>query len=537
MTTSPSRLARGMRDLLPAAMRRRQQVIDTLRGAFETYGFDPLDTPAVERAETLLGKYGPDAERLIYRVGLGDEADLALRYDLTVPLARVCAVTDGLPRPFKRYQIGPVWRGERPQRGRYREFVQADVDIVGCSGMLADAEIIALVIDVLDRLGLRDNVTKLNNRKLLAAIGAYAGVPDDLLPGAYRAIDKLDKLGLDGVRLELGAVGLPMELLNRQRQAIGRWLRGQAGRAELEQTLQAALTGDVPSGVRERALPAFFEALTAYPPGDADDARVGEAERRVMAASVQALRAVFPPDRLLSDETTDRLLELLQLRGDGPAVLDALGQRLLDATATAGLEELSAVLDALAAANLPPDKVAVDCAMVRGLDYYTGTIFETVVTAPPIGSITGGGRYDRLMALFGRDLPAVGTSFGVDRLVDVMVAADLFPAGVDGPSAQVLVARFSEATTAPAVGLVSELRAAGIRAELYLGPEGLGDQIRFALKRAIPVLAILGPDELAAATVTLRDLVAGSQQTVPRADLAATLRAATTGGPSELAEH
>lgn len=527
MTTS-ARLPRGMRDLLPEAMRRRQYVTDTLRAVFETFGFEPLQTPAMEQASTLLGKYGPDAERLIYRAGLGAETDLALRYDLTVPLARVCASNADLPRPFKRYQIASVWRGERPQRGRYREFTQADVDIVGSPSLLADAEIITVVTTALDRLGFTDYVIKLNSRSLLVAIGRYAGVPEAVLPGLYRAIDKLDKIGMSGVRLELRAVGLPGDLVNRQRQAVGRWLRGQVDRERLARDLGEAIGPEAPPGVRDGALATFLDALAAYPnggdPAAVTEAVVAEASEAVMRASIDALRAQYPPADLIPDAVTDRLLELLQLRDENRALLAELGRRLDDPMAQAGIAELGQVLDALDAAGVPAARCEVDFAMVRGLEYYTGTIFEAVVSRPPIGSILAGGRYDKLVALFGRSQPAVGTSFGVDRLVDVMEEVGLFPAAVDAPSARVLVTLFDAATAPAAVRLAADLRRSGLPAELSFEPARLGDQIRYALDRGIPAVAIMGPDEAAAGTVTLRDLATKTQATVPVAEAVAWLR-------------
>ena len=534
MATTPPRPPRGMRDLLPDAMRRRQFVLDALTEVFQTFGFEPLMTPAVELAGTLFGKYGPDAERLIYRARLHEDEDLALRYDMSVPLARVVAGYPELPRPFRRYQIAPAWRGERPQRGRYREFLQADVDIVGSASMLADAEIITLVVALLNRLGFTNNRTKINNRKLLNAIGRYAGLPEVMLPGLFRSIDKLDKIGLDGVRLELLSVGLPGELMNRQRQGVGRWLRGQADRAKLEGTLRAALGEADPPAVATQALPAYLEALEAFKSSAAvDDAALEAATLQVMSASIAALRACYPEAGLVSEATVSRLLDLLQLQGEGQDALNALESELGDDLAREGIGELRQVLAALDAAGVPEAKYGIDFAMVRGLDYYTGTIFETVVTDPPIGSLTGGGRYDRLIGLFGRDTPAVGTSFGVDRLEDVLEEANLFPASVSTPPAQVLVAQFDAgaqpASPAEAVRFTAELRSAGVATELYFEPDPLGEQIRYALRRRIPTLAILGPDEIAAGTVTLKNLDTQTQVTVPRKGVVAALaRSGTT---------
>lgn len=525
--TSP-RLPRGMRDLLPADARRRQYVIDVLRSTFERFGFEPLETPALERLDTLTDKYGPEADRLIFRAGLGEDLDLGLRYDLTVPLARVCGMYDELPRPFRRYQIASLWRGERPQRGRYREFVQADIDIVGSTSLHADAEIILLIIDVLGQLGFGDNLTKINNRKLLQGIGRFAGVGDALLPGLFRAIDKLDKIGPEGVRLELRGVGLPGDLLNRQRQAIDRWLGAKADIERLGSDLAQALGDADSSGIAERAIPAFLDALAAEPQ---DPLAASDARQRVMGTSLSALRREVPGGMLIADEVTERLLDLIGVGRvgaeggtDSSAVLDELETALEDDGSRAGITELRAVLTALEASDLPAERYTIDLAMVRGLDYYTGTIFETIITDPSIGSITGGGRYDRLLGLFGRDAPAVGTSLGVDRLVDAMQAKELFPAGIDSPSAEVLVARFGAEVANAGFALAADLRRDGVSTELYLDEDGIGDQIRYALKRGMRAVLIAGPDEIRDGTVSVRDLRAATQSAVPRGDVTAALR-------------
>ncbi len=522
MNGTDRRLPRGMRDLLPEAARRRREVVAALIGVFELYGFEPLETPALELAASLLGKYGPDAEKLIYRVGLGEEKDLALRYDLSVPLARVCASYPELPRPFRRYQVAPVWRGERPQRGRYREFVQADLDIVGSSSSLADAEIITVVIRALEALGFPATLTKLNNRKILAGIGHYLGVPEALQPALMRAMDKLDRVGFEGLRLELAAVGLPTDLVNRQRQAVGRWLRGQADRWRLERDLAASMPPDAPLAVQE-ALDRFLDRLVTSGQSETNEAAVEVRTQELMALAIADLRGSWPAE-VLPDSTIDRLLALLQASGGDHEKIAALERQLTDPLGQEGLGELSEVLSHLAAVGLPESRLTVDVTMVRGLDYYTGTIFETVVTHPPIGSITGGGRYDGLVRLFGRDLPAVGTSFGVDRLVDVMDELGIKSPGVGRPPAEVLVTRFDAATTGAALRLAEEWRAIGLRAESYLEMDPLGEQIRYALRRGIPYVAVVGPDEMASGEVTLRELGSQSQLTLPTAEATELLR-------------
>ncbi|MFN2251151.1 MAG: histidine--tRNA ligase [Anaerolineae bacterium] len=536
MAAGSTQPARGTRDALPGDMRRRQHVLDVLRDIFLAYGFEPLDTPAIERADTLLGKYGPDAERLIYRAGLSGKDDLALRYDLTVPLARVAGSYDELSKPIKRYQVAAVWRGERPQRGRYREFLQADVDIVGSSSMLADAEIITIVATALERLGFPDHLTMVNNRKVLLAVGRYAGVPESVLPGLYRAIDKRDKIGLEGVRQELRAVGVPGDLVHRERQAVGRWMRGQADRDRLAADLAQALAESVPSERAAAYAPAvdqFLESLCARPQADGVAAEeIASAKARLVGESIEALRALAPDAGQIPDEVVERLLALLSLSGDNLGLLGELESELGDAPgAREGIGELRELLQALEDFGVPTTKIAVDFAMVRGLDYYTGTIFETVIESLPIGSILSGGRYDNLMSQFGRDLPAVGTSFGVDRLVLAMDETELFPPEVDGPTPEVLVTRFDEPTTGAAVRLAQLLREAGLRTELYLDVDRLGDQIRYALRRQIPLLAICGPDEVAAGTATLRDLRLRVEQTVPVAGVVEAARAMLEAAP------
>jgi histidyl-tRNA synthetase len=419
------RLPRGMRDILPQKMILRQHVIGIIEDVFERFGFEPLQTPALELSETLMGKYGPEAEKLIFdaRHREGKEA-LSLRYDLSVPLSRVVAMYPELVKPFKRYQIAPVWRAERPQKGRYREFYQCDADIVGTKSMLADAEIIALIYTILERLGFKQFIIKLNNRKILTAIGEYAGVPPALLGGLYRSIDKLEKVGLEGVHEEL-------------------------------------LKNEVSSGVAERIL-----GLISIPGSD-----------------LGALR--------------ERLGEIPEVRE--------------------GINELEQVLGFVRDLGVTPEKVKVDFTMVRGLEYYTGPIYETVVTEPKIGSLTGGGRYDELIGLFStKSLPATGTTVGIERIIDVMEELQMFPPEVRPTVTQVLITVFDEAHRADSLHIANDLRAAGINAETWLDLDGLGKQLRYAAAKGISFAVIIGPDEAAAGMATLRDLNSGAQIKVER---------------------
>lgn len=430
-------LPRGMRDILPQTMIRRQFVIEVMRQVFEQFGYEPLATPSVELCDTLTGKYGPAAERMIYDVSRkGGKERLALRYDLSVPLSRVIAMYPDLQKPFKRYQISPVWRGERPGKGRYREFYQCDVDIVGTSSMLADAEMLDIIHEVLSRLGFQHFVTRINNRKILTGIGQFAGVREELLGGLYRSIDKLAKIGPEGVRKELSANAIP-------------------------------------------------------------------------------------------DPTIEKLLELLQMTGEDEAILVELRERLDPyPIALEGIAELEEVLDYLQNLRIPRERYEVDFTMVRGLGYYTGPIYETVVEEPRIGSIVGGGRYDELIGLFSeRSLPATGTSFGIERIIDVMQELDMFPPEVGTTISQVLVTIFDEALVAASLQLSSDLREAGLNTELYFENDPLGDQIRYALKKGIPYVVIVGPDELAAGEVTIRNLPLKEQRTVEREVMAESITA------------
>ena len=430
------RLPRGMRDILPQKMILRQYVIGVIRSVFEEFGYEPLSTPAVELRDTLTGKYGPDAERMIYEVRReGARERLALRYDLSVPLSRVMAMYPDLQKPFKRYQISPVWRGERPGKGRYREFYQCDVDTVGTASMLADAELLDITRELLTRLGFQEFVMKINNRKILTGIGEFAGVPQELLPGLYRSIDKLEKLGLDGVKEELRANQVPEDVIK-------------------------------------------------------------------------------------------RLLGLLRVTGGSRAILTELRERLAGyPIALEGIGELEEVLSHLETLGVPEKQYQVDFAMVRGLDYYTGPIFETVVQEPGIGSISGGGRYDELIGMFtDRSYPATGTSFGIERVIDVMDELGMFPPEVTTTIARVMVTIFDQALVGASLQASYELRKAGLNTELYFENDPLGDQIRYALKKGVPYVVIIGPDELAESRVTIRNLPLNEQRTVERQMMATTIK-------------
>ncbi len=431
-----ARVPRGTRDILPEQMIRRQYVIDKIRDVFETFGFEPLQTPALELSEVLMGKYGPDAEKLIYHAEhSGGKEALALRYDLSVPLCRVVAMYPQLPKPFKRYQIDAVWRAERPQKGRYRQFYQCDADTVGSESMAADAENVSLIYHVLSRLGFKQFEININNRKLITGIGQFAGVLSTQLSMIYRSIDKLDKIGMDGVHAELR-------------------------------------TNEIPEPVIKR------------------------------------------------------LLTLLQIEGDGQTVLAELRRQLGNSdVAQEGIAELEELTRYINVLRIPEEFYRVNFAMVRGLEYYTGPIYETVVEAPKIGSITGGGRYDELIGNFSKQrYPATGTSFGIERIIDVMEEFSMFPPTVRKTVTQVLVTVFDDELMAESLKLASDFRQSGIRTEVYFRPTRLSAQIKYADNRGIPYVALLGSDEVEAGTVAVRNIATRAQDTVLRTQVVAKMK-------------
>ncbi len=437
MAKVKARTPKGMRDYLPADMIKRAYVFNIVRDVFESFGFEPIETPALEMRDTLLGgDMGEDAEKLIYYAQHpGGKEELALRYDLTVPLSRFFAQNENdLKLPFRRYHIAPVWRGERPQRGRYREFYQCDADIVGVRGMAADAEAMAVVYTALRRLGFADFTIKANNRKLLTGIGIYAGVPRDQLPELYRIIDKADKIGLDGVAEMMKDNGMSPDIVAR------------------------------------------MVALLQIEGG-------GEADQRLAA-----------------------LGHLREELSDVPIAQEALEE----------LETLSRMVDTM---GIPTSNVALDFTMVRGLGYYTGPIFETIITKPEnLGSVQGGGRYDELIGRFrGQSLPTTGISLGIERLVDLMDMLGLYPSSVNETVVQALVTVFNDDLQAESLHMAMDLREAGVRTETYMDPrKGIGQQLGYADNKGIPLAIIMGPDELERGLVRFKRLWDGTEEMVAR---------------------
>ncbi|MCD6529077.1 histidine--tRNA ligase [Candidatus Bathyarchaeota archaeon] len=426
------RPVRGMRDILPDEMIPRQRVLDTLREVFETFGFLPLETPALESWELLSAKGagGPEVLEETYR--FEDKAGrlIGLRYDLTVPLARVVASNPTLPLPFKRYQISRVWRYGDVAKGRLREFWQADVDVVGSASMLADAEVLACAITAFKRLGFKDFTVRLNHRKILSALIRYSGVEESKVIDAYRAIDKLDKIGLAGVERELLARGVS----------------------------------------------------------------VGSAKR---------------------------ILDLIGLGGEADSVL-AEAEDLLsgDAEGMDGIEDLRNLISYLKDLIAEP-KLKVDLSLARGLDYYTGPIFE-VSGAKKVGSLAGGGRYDKLIGLIsGREVPATGISLGVERIIEVMKEKGMLTA--EKSKVKVFVAKAGGEVVEAMLNLVAMLRERGIPTEFDLRGRSLKKQLEYADSRGINYVLIVGRKELEKRAVKLRDMRSRVEREVQINDLARTL--------------
>ena len=417
-------IPKGTRDFSQIEMARRNYIFSTIRDVFALYGFAQIETPAMELMSTLMGKYGEEGDKLLFRIqNSGEKANEApekgLRYDLTVPFARyVVQHRDTIQFPFKRYQIQPVWRADRPQKGRYREFYQCDVDVVGTDSLLAEVELIQIVEEVYRRLGI--NVClHLNNRKVLAGIAEVIGAPDKMIDITV-AIDKLDKIGVDKVNDEL----------------------------------------------RERGL------------------------------SAEAVEALQP---------------ILNFSGDNTAKLQSLRTILADSEiGLKGVAELEEVFRKLSIVNCQLS-INLDLCLARGLNYYTGAIFEVKALDVQMGSITGGGRYDNLTGIFGMpDVSGVGISFGADRIYDVLTELDLYPAELQSTT-QVLFACFGEDELNFAAQCATTLRAQGIRVEVYPEAVKMKRQMAYADAKHIPYVAIIGSNELAEHKLMLKNMLTGEQ--------------------------
>jgi histidyl-tRNA synthetase len=438
MSTQP---ARGMRDFLPEDVRRRDHVVGIIREIYDRYGFEPLETPAAENIETLLGKYGEEGNKLVFKIlkrgehEASGQADLALRYDLTVPFARVVAEYQArLPKIFKRYQIQPVWRADRPARGRFREFYQCDIDAIGSKSLIVEVELIAAASEVLSRLGFSDFVVRLNDRRLLAALLTNAGVADALHADAITALDKLDKIGAEGVTKEFITRGVDAAATARCMEIFG-----------------------------------FNQGATS----------------------------------------TEVLARLERTLGDGAL--------------TGTLATIVSMSESTPAAG----RVRIDPSLARGLSYYTGAIMEITVADLP-GSLGGGGRYDNLIGMFlGSEVPACGFSLGLERILVVMHEKGMFPASVDQSSVDVVVAALDETAQGAALDTATAFRKAGdLRVDLYPDVAKMDRIFKHVDQRRARFIAIVGGDEVASGTVTVRNVATKTKETMPRSQAASFIQRA-----------
>lgn len=448
-------IPKGTRDFLPDVMVKRNYIFNTIKKAFIKYGYLPIETPSMENTQTLMGKYGEEGDRLIFKIlnsgeylkkvtseelGAKDErailnkiSEKALRYDLTVPFARfVVQHQNDIAFPFKRYQIQPVWRADRPQKGRYREFYQCDADVVGSDALIYEVELIQLFDEVLSNLGLNDFSIKVNNRKILSGIAEITGLSDKIIDITV-AIDKLDKIGKEGVVEELRSKDIPEEAISK--------------------------------------IDPLFD----------------------MNGSIETI-----------------LKDMRQLLASSPIGLK-------------GIEELEYVFDQVQAIGLNKAKLEFDVTLARGLNYYTGAIFEVKANNVSIGSICGGGRYDDLTGIFGlKGLSGVGISFGADRIYDVLEELQLFPA-FNEESTQLMLVNFGVDDT-KGLKLLKKLRDEGINTEFYPDNAKLGKQMKYADQKGIPFVLFLGEEELASDQFQLKNLVSGEQQQLKLEEIIAFFR-------------
>ena len=433
-------IPKGTRDFLPLEMARRNYIFDTIREVFKAFSFEPIETPSLENLSTLMGKYGEEGDKLLFKVlNSGDFmegvdfnqdyhkvapriCDRGLRYDLTVPFARfVVQHRDQLTFPFRRYQLQPVWRADRPQKGRYREFYQCDADMIGSTSLLNELELVQMIDMVFQKLDIEVTL-KINNRKVLAGIAEHIGAPDKLMDITV-AIDKLDKIGIENVRAEL----------------------------------------------RERGL---------------DDSQIA------------ALDPVFA----LTGTAAEKLEQLTALFAD-----NEVGSK-----GVAELKELFGYIEQVK----PRCEVELDLTLARGLNYYTGAIFEVKAHHVSIGSITGGGRYDNLTGIFGMpDVSGVGISFGADRIYDVLTELDKFPANL-GQSAQVLFINFGAESIPYCIGCAAKLRSAGVSTLVYPDPVKMKKQMDYANRCHVSYVVFVGENEIAANQITVKNMETGEQQSM-----------------------
>ena len=441
-------LPKGTRDFGPAVMAKRQFILNTIRQVFQRFGFQPLETPAMENLTTLTGKYGDEGDQLLFKIlNSGDYlkdvtsekllahnskaltrdiSEKGLRYDLTVPFARFVVMNrNEVTFPFKRYQIQPVWRADKPQKGRYREFYQCDADVVGTNSLICEAEIILMISDVFQRLDIQNYTIKMNHRGILAGLAEIIGAAGNET-ALFVAIDKLDKIGEARVREELTEKGF-------------------------------------------------------------------------------------------DGQSLDKLFEVLNLRLPNMEKIAFLKQRFAGSeSGTKGVSEIERVLDLVKGFDAPISNIEFDIALARGLSYYTGCIFEVKINNVAIGSVSGGGRYDKLTASFGdkENLSGVGFSFGVDRIYDAMEELNLFPKSASA-SSKVLVCHFDEPTLRFGLSLLTKLRNNNIAAEIYPELSKLKKQLDYANKKGIPFAIVIGSDEMTTGMLSLKNMEKGEQQKLP----------------------
>ena len=449
MANKPS-IPKGTRDFGPLEMAKRNYIFNTIRSVYELYGFQQIETPAQETLQTLMGKYGEEGDKLLFKIlnsgdylsKVTDEelterntlrlaaklCEKGLRYDLTVPFARYVVMhREELQLPFKRYQVQPVWRADRPQKGRYREFYQFDGDVVGSDSLINEVELMQIVDTVFTRFGVRVQI-HINNRKILTGIAEVIGAAEKIVDITV-AIDKLDKIGIDNVNAELREDGL----------------------------------------------------------------------------SVQQIEKLQP---------------IILLEGTNEEKLATIAEVLKDSeTGMKGVEETRFILGTLSSLGSLNNEIVLDLTLARGLSYYTGAIFEVKALDTPMGSISGGGRYDNLTGIFGMPgLSGVGISFGVDRIYDVLNALDLYPKD-SLTTSQILFINFGDKETAYCMPIVAKVRAAGIRAELYPDATKMKKQMSYANAKMIPYVALAGDSEMAEGKITLKNMATGEQQMVAPEEL------------------
>jgi len=476
MASAKTQPARGMRDFLPADVRKREYVIGVIKEVYERYGFEPLETPAVENIETLMGKYGEEGNQLIFKIlKRGEhektgEADLALRYDLTVPLARVVAqYQNELPKFFKRYQIQPVWRADRPARGRFREFYQCDVDVLGSKSMVVEAELITAASDALVALGFNDFTIRLNHRQLMDANMTEAMIAPENRAHVLGVLDKRDKIGEEGVRNGLSALGVSED-------SIRTIFHRLDNRTSLDQTGKA--------GFAELSV----EASTA--------------NRQILGGQLRSFN---------------------YLPSENPAKV----------AASHAIFELNKILE-LTEDTRVARHIRMDPSLARGLSYYTGTIME--INVEGIGSLGGGGRYDNLVGMFlGKDVPACGFSLGLERIIVVMSERKMFPPELISSPADVMVLIWYHKdkdekmeAARESLSLAQELRSSGLRVDVYpVRNVKVSTQIAYAAKRQFPFVAFVGENERQSGLVSIKDLRSGEQSSLSPAGAIEHIKAGT----------